>query len=73
MLLSRAGFAFLFKILLVLSCTNSSDKAKVEKQNSDKFGSREDRKEAQFLVDAVDKSYGYSKSLSLERRKWMIR
>ena len=57
MILSRAGLAFMFKTLLLLSCTNSSDKAKVEQQNADKFSARDDRKEAQFLVNAIDKSY----------------
>lgn len=69
MLLSRAGLALMFKTLLLLSCTNSSDKAKVEKQNSDKFSSRTDRKEAQFLVDAVDKSYALLEVAQLGEEK----
>jgi predicted outer membrane protein len=58
MLLSRAAFMFVFKILVLISCMNKSDKAKVEKQNDERFSSSVDRKEAQFLVDAVDASYG---------------
>lgn len=69
MLLSRAGLALIFKTLLLLSCTNSSDKAKVEKQNTDRFSSRTDRKEAQFLVDAVDKSYALLEVAQLGEEK----
>ena len=68
-ILSRAGFALVFKTLLFLSCTNASDKAKVEKQNTEKFASRDDREEAQFLVDAVDKSYALLELAQLGEEK----
>lgn len=67
--LLRAGLALVFKALLFLSCTNTSDKANVEKQNKDKFSSRDDRKEAQFLVDAVDKSYALLEVAQLGEEK----
>lgn len=44
-------------IFLITSCYTNSDKSHVEQQNNEKFDSRNERKDAQFIVDAVDASY----------------
>jgi predicted outer membrane protein len=40
------------------ACTTESDKAKVEKQNDERFVGRVAERNAQFVVDVLDASYG---------------
>jgi hypothetical protein len=48
----------LFAILLILiSCDADSEKSKAREQNADRFSNRE-KKDAHFVVDVIDTSYG---------------
>lgn len=69
MILSRAWIVFVFKLLLFVSCETNSDKAQVEKLNKERFAEKSDRKEAQFLVDALDQSYALLELAHLGEQK----
>ena len=58
MLMNKAWTVFVFKLLILISCYNSTDKQNVEKLNEERFEDKEDSKEARFLVDIIDTSYG---------------
>jgi putative membrane protein len=58
-----------FKLLLFVGCTGKTDKENVEKLNRDRFSERRDQKDAQFIVNAVDKSYALQEMALLGEEK----
>jgi hypothetical protein len=51
------------------ACGPESDKANVEEQNDDKFDDRHREREAQFIVDVLDSSYGILEVAQLGEEK----
>jgi putative membrane protein len=52
---------FALVILFVIglgACAHESDKANVEQQNEERFSDRSSERDAQFIVDVLDASYG---------------
>lgn len=57
----KFNFAFplcIGALIVCGSCTNDTDKKNVEKQNHERFDTRADERDAQFIVDVLDASYG---------------
>lgn len=69
MIMIRAWTVFLFKLLILISCYNSTDKKNVDKVNDERFENKQDSKEARFLVDIIDRSYGILELAQLGEEK----
>jgi hypothetical protein len=57
MSLNRATVLCLIILLILISCNGDSEKSKAREQNADRFSNRE-KKDAHFVVDVIDTSYG---------------
>jgi predicted outer membrane protein len=68
-LLNRAYLIFAFKVLILMSCNNDSEKDKVKQQNKERFSDRKVQQDAQFLVNAIDASYAILEIAELGEQK----
>jgi putative membrane protein len=70
-LLFQSIVAFAFVVFTTSRCNTrtESDKANVEEQNKDKFQRRDEKKDAQFVVDAIDASYAIIEVAQLGEQK----
>ena len=69
MVMIRAWSVFIFKLLILISCYKSTDKKNVDKVNDERFGDKQESKEARFLVDIIDRSYGILELAQLGEEK----
>jgi len=67
--MNKAWTVFIFKLLILVSCFNSTDKKNVEKVNDERFENKEESRQAQFLVDIIDRSYGILEVAQLGEEK----
>jgi len=67
-MISIRNVLFINFIFLALSCSES-DKSNVEDINEDKFANKTEEKNAQFIVDALDYSYGILEAAQLGEEK----
>jgi predicted outer membrane protein len=68
-LLNRAYLIFGFELLILVSCSNDSEKDKVKQQNKERFSDRKVQQDAQFLVNAIDASYAILEIAELGKEK----
>jgi predicted outer membrane protein len=68
-LLNSAYLIFAFKVIVLMSCSNDSEKDKVRQQNKERFSDRKVQQDAQFLVNAIDASYAILEIAELGEEK----